>query len=221
MPRRDTVPCNRNPRYACVRMWQPRPVRPPRSAAPCRASRPGPGGGSGRKAPPPTRRRPASTSNRPKKPLFSGRQSPQPDGWRHHAAFERRRDALVFLDTTAAALGNESVTTAPPKRSETPGPSQQPPQSSPCRTPKGPITHDLDETRSQDIPWSLCGVLLYDPRQIAKDGDLPEVSAVPVGGQLPETPSSDEGGEEDLTGRPPGVRLPRSLRGGPRNGSSV
>ena len=30
--------------------------------------------------------------------------------------------------------------------------------------------HDLDETRSQDIPWSLCGVLLYDPRQIAKDG---------------------------------------------------
>ena len=29
----------------------------------------------------------------------------------------------------------------------------------------------LDETRSQDIPWSLCGVLLYDPRQIAKDGE--------------------------------------------------
>ena len=67
--------------------------------------------------------------------------------------------------------GGESVTTAPAKRRETPEPSQEPPQSSPRRTPKGPITHDLDETRSQDIPWSLCGVLLYDPRQIAKEGE--------------------------------------------------
>ena len=92
-------------------------------------------------------------------------------GWRHHAAFERRRDALVFLDTTAAASGGESVTTAPARRRETPEPSQEPPQSSQRRTPKGPITHDLDETRSQDIPWSLCGVLLYDPRQIAKEGE--------------------------------------------------
>ena len=92
-------------------------------------------------------------------------------GWRHHAAFERRRDALVFLDTTTAASGGESVTTAPARRRETPEPSQEPPQSSPRRTPKGPITHDLDETRSQDIPWSLCGVLLYDPRQIAKEGE--------------------------------------------------
>ena len=41
-------------------------------------------------------------------------------GWRCHAAFERRRDALVFLDTTAAAA-------------------------------EGPTTHELDETRSQDI----------------------------------------------------------------------
>ena len=65
----------------------------------------------------------------------------------------------------------ESVTTAPARRRETPEPSQEPPQSSPRRTPKGPITHDLDETRSQDIPWSLCGVLLYDPRQIAKEGE--------------------------------------------------
>ena len=91
-------------------------------------------------------------------------------GWRHHAAFERRRDALVFLDTTAVGPGSESVSTAPSKR-ETPEPSQKPPQSSQRRTPKGPITHDLDETRSQDIPWSLCGVLLYDPRQIAKDDE--------------------------------------------------
>ncbi len=57
------------------------------------------------------------------------------------------------------------------RRRETPEPSQEPPQSSPRQTPKGPITHDLDETRSQDIPWSLCGVLLYDPRQIAKEGE--------------------------------------------------
>ena len=42
-------------------------------------------------------------------------------------------------------------------------------------------------------------------REGRRAGDLPEVPAVPVGGQLPETPSSDEGGEEDLTGRPPGV----------------
>ena len=32
-------------------------------------------------------------------------------GWRCHASFERRRDALVFLDTTAAAAEGESVTT--------------------------------------------------------------------------------------------------------------
>ena len=91
--------------------------------------------------------------------------------WHCHAAFERRRDALVFLDTTAAAPRSENVTTAPPKRREISEPSQEPPQSSPRGTPKGPITHDLDETRSQDIPWSLCGVLLYDPRQFAKAGE--------------------------------------------------
>ena len=94
-------------------------------------------------------------------------------GWHRHAAFERRRDALVFLDTTAVTPGGEStaVTTAPPKRRETPEPSQEPSQSSPRRTAKGPVTHDLDETRSQAIPWSLCGVLLYDPRQILQAGE--------------------------------------------------
>ena len=92
-------------------------------------------------------------------------------GWRHHAAFERRRDALVFLDTTAAASGGESVTTAPARRRETPEPSEEPPSGSgPRPTRKGPITHDLDETRSQDIPWSLCGVLLYDPSEPATCG---------------------------------------------------
>ena len=72
---------------------------------------------------------------------------------------------------TAAAPGRSTVvTTTPTKRRETPEPSEEP-QPSPRRTRKGPITHDLDETRSQDIPWSLCGVLLYDPTQIAKAGE--------------------------------------------------
>ena len=58
-------------------------------------------------------------------------------GWHHHAAFERRRDALVFLDTTAAAPGSENVTTVPPKRPKTPELSQEPSQSSPRRTGEG------------------------------------------------------------------------------------
>ena len=151
-----------------------------------------------------TRRPGGGRNDRPRWEVHERHES-RVDGWRHHAAFERRRDALVFLDTTAAAPGNESVTTAPPKRSETPGPSQEPPQSSPRRTPKGPITHDLDETRSQDIPWFAvrrAAVRSEADRKGRQAGDLSEVSAVPVGGQLPETPSSDEGGEEDLTARP-------------------
>ena len=73
-------------------------------------------------------------------------------GWRHHAAFERRRDALVFLDTTAAASGGESVTTAPARRRETPEPSQEPPQSSPRRTPKGPIWIEHSEKAVLNFP---------------------------------------------------------------------
>ena len=98
-------------------------------------------------------------------------------GWHCHAAFERRRDALVFLDTTAAPPGGEStaVTTMAPKQRETPERperSAEPPPPSPRRTPRRPITHDIDETRSEDIRWSLCGVFLYDEKQIAK-GDEP------------------------------------------------
>ena len=41
------------------------------------------------------------------------------------------------------------------------------------RPPRRPmITHYIDETRSEDIRWSLCGVFLYDEKQIAK-GDEP------------------------------------------------
>ena len=93
-------------------------------------------------------------------------------GWHRDAAFERRRDALVFLDPTAAAPGGGStaVTTAVPGRRETPEHSVEP-QSGPRRTPKGPITHDIDETRSEgNIRWSLCGVLLYDEKQLAHGG---------------------------------------------------
>ena len=35
------------------------------------------------------------------------------------------------------------------------------------------ITHDLDETRSQDIPWSLCGVLLYVATLFTRRGRRP------------------------------------------------
>ena len=41
------------------------------------------------------------------------------------------------------------------------------------RKPRRRITHDIDETRSEEnIRWSLCGVLLYDEKQIAH-GDEP------------------------------------------------
>jgi len=51
------------------------------------------------------------------------------DGWRCHASFERRRDALVFLDTTAAAAEGESVTTAPRHRRGRPRTSSTNPRS--------------------------------------------------------------------------------------------
>ena len=38
--------------------------------------------------------------------------------------------------------------------------------------PRRRITHDIDETRSEDLRWSLCGVFLYDEKQIAQ-GDEP------------------------------------------------
>ena len=96
--------------------------------------------------------------------------------WHCHAAFERRRDALVFLDTTAVAPGDESTAAADaaPKRSEAPGRQDEPEPtaSSPPRKPRRRITHDIDETRSEGrIRWSLCGVLLYDEGQIAKGGE--------------------------------------------------
>ena len=91
--------------------------------------------------------------------------------WHCHAAFERRRDALVFLDTTAVTPGGESMVAAKavPKQRETP---ERPVEPHQRRTPRRPITHDIDETRSEDIRWSLCGVFLYDEKQLPQ-GDEP------------------------------------------------
>ena len=92
--------------------------------------------------------------------------------WHCHADFERRRDALVFLDTTAVTPGGESTAAAAkaaPKQRETP---ERPVEPHQRRTPRRPITHDIDETRSEDLRWSLCGVFLYDEKQIAQ-GDEP------------------------------------------------
>ena len=75
-------------------------------------------------------------------------------GWRHHAAFERRRDALVFLDTTAPA--GESVTAAPLRRPETPEPSQESPQSGPRPTRKGPTTSTRPALRTSRGRCAAC-----------------------------------------------------------------
>ena len=65
--------------------------------------------------------------------------------WHCHADFERRRDALVFLDTTAVTPGGESTAAAAkaaPKQRETP---ERPVEPHQRRTPRRPITHDIDE----------------------------------------------------------------------------
>ena len=118
--------------------------------------------------------------------------------------FERRRAALVFLDTTAAGPGGESVSTAPPS-ARPPNLRRNHPRSSPRRTPKGLITHDLDENPLPGHPVvdvRRAPVRSEADREGRRAGELPEVPAVPVGGQLPETPGSDKGGEAgDRTGR--------------------
>ena len=104
--------------------------------------------------------------NRNERPRWEVHERPEAHApWHCHAAFERRRDALVFLDTTTVTPGGESpaAAAATSKRRE---PSQP-------RKPRRRITHDIDETRSEEnIRWSLCGVLLYDEKQIAH-GDEP------------------------------------------------
>ena len=91
-------------------------------------------------------------------------------GWRRQAAFERRRDALVFLDTSAVT-GGEDLAAAAAKERETPERSAEPDQSAP-RRPKGPITHVIDETRTEgNIRWSLCGVFIYDEKQLPRAGE--------------------------------------------------
>ena len=58
--------------------------------------------------------------NRNERPRWEVHEHPEAHApWHCHAAFERRRDALVFLDTTAVTPGGEStaVAAATPKRS--------------------------------------------------------------------------------------------------------
>ena len=67
-----------------------------------------------------TRRPEGSRNDRPRWEVHERREG-RAGGWHRHAAFERRRDALVFLDTTSAAPGRSTVvTTTPTKRRETP-----------------------------------------------------------------------------------------------------
>ena len=76
---------------------------------------------------------------------------------------------MVFLDTTAVPPGGESTAAgaATPEQRETPERPDEPHGSGQRRTPRRPITHDIDETRSGDgIRWSLCGVLLYNEKQL-------------------------------------------------------
>ena len=114
--------------------------------------------------------------NRNERPRWEVHEHPEAHApWHCHAAFERRRDALVFLDTTVVTPGGESTaaSAASPKRSETPERQDKPHGSSQPQKPRRRITHDIDETRSEgNTRWSLCGVLLYDEKQLPQ-GDEP------------------------------------------------
>ena len=127
----------------------------------------------------------------------------------------------------------------PPSGARPPNPRRNHPRVQPAPDAEGA---DHARPRRNPLPGHPVVVVRRAPVRSEADregwraGDLPEVPAVPVGGQLPETPGSDEGGEEDLTGRPPGGRKsftgPDRTGGGnpapgpaspavPRNGSSM
>ena len=54
--------------------------------------------------------------NRTERARWEVHERPAPHApWHCHAAFERRRDALVFLDTTAGVPGDESTVAARPR----------------------------------------------------------------------------------------------------------
>ena len=126
--------------------------------------------------------------------------------WYCHAAFERRRDALVFLDTTAVTLGGEStaVTAATPKRSETLERSDEP-----TRVQPAPAAEETDHARHRRNPLRRPPVVAVRRAPVRREadragrraGDLLKMAAIHNGDQLPETPRSDEDCEEDLTGR--------------------
>ena len=93
-------------------------------------------------------------------------------GWRHHAAFERRRDALVFLDTTAASVGGR-------ERHDSARQAARDPRTLAGTTPvqPAPDAEGADHARPRRNPLpghpvvAVRRVLLYDPRQIAKEGE--------------------------------------------------
>ena len=132
--------------------------------------------------------------NRNERPRWEVHERPEAHApWHCHAAFERRRDALVFLDTTVVTGGESTAASAaPPKRSETPERQDEPPGSSQPRKPRRRITHDIDETRSGDgIRWSLCGVFLYDEKQMKAAKKKPGRGAAAL--KLPARPPGGEG----------------------------
>ena len=151
-------------------------------------------------------------------------------GWRHHAAFERRRDALP---------GHPGRSVGGRERHDSARQAARDPRTLAGTTPVQPAPDaegaDHARPRRNPLPGHPVVVVRRAPvrseadREGGRAGDLREVPAVPVGGQLPETPGSDEGGEEgDLTGRRVGPaadrkrgRTPAPPAPAPRNGSSV
>ena len=116
--------------------------------------------------------------------------------WHCHAAFERRRDALVFLDTTAVAPRGKS-TASPPKQRETP---ERPDPAQPATD-----AEETDHSRHRRNPLRRPPVVAVRRvpvrRQAApagrRDGDLRKMPAIPNVDPLPETPRSDEDCEEE------------------------
>ena len=108
---------------------------------------------------------PPARSDSERAAVLGGSRAPRRPRWRLASSRRVRAPAGragLPQHNGRGAGGGESVTTAPPRRRGTPEPSSEPPKSSSRRTPKGPITHELDDTRSWGIPY--CGVLLYDPK---------------------------------------------------------
>ena len=119
--------------------------------------------------------------------------------WHCHAAFERRRDPLVFLDTTAVTPGGESMAAAKavPKQRETPERPVEPHQT--------PDAEETDHSRHRRNPLRRHPVVAVRRVPVRREaapagrraGDLRKMPAIPNVDPLPETPGSDEDWEEE------------------------